>query len=99
MMLFRAVKAAIENTLQLNANGQFTVEGYQRQSHAAEEILGTLRHVSVFYSRGAFDKARSGWSAGPFKHAMTFSVQLELSAQASMDLSSLSPGSTATASE
>jgi hypothetical protein len=99
MMLFRTVKQALETTLMSNANGQFTVEGYQRQSHAAEEILGTLRHVSVFYSRGAFDKARSGWLSGPWKHAMTFTVQLELSAQASMDLSVLNPNVTATGAQ
>ncbi len=83
------VKNAILALLNANAASRFTVEGYQRQTHAAEELVGNLRHVSVFYRQGAFDKTASGWEQGPFKHGMTFAVELVLAAASSSDLSAL----------
>ena len=92
------VKSAILALLAANSGAHFTVEGYQRQSHAAEEIAGQLRHVTVYYRSGAFDKAKSGWVAGPFKHAMTFAVELVLAAASTTDLSALtSPSASAQA--
>jgi hypothetical protein len=82
--------------LAANSAGRFSVEGFQRQSHAADELEGNLRHVTVFYRGGQFDKSKSGWVAGPFKHAMTFQVELTLAAKATADLSALSdPNATA----
>jgi len=78
------IRTAILSVLDAAAAGRFTVEGFQRQSHAAEEL--TLRHVTVFYRQGQFDKSRSGWVQGPFRHNMTFSVELALAAPARMDL-------------
>ena len=91
-----AVRNAILALLNANAAGQFTVEGYQRESHGVDEITGKLRHVSTFYRSGDFDKSKSGWVAGPFKHAMTFAVELLLAEPASMDLTVLDPKVSAT---
>ena len=85
-MAFRTIRDAIIATLSSQAAGRFSLDTYQRQSHAAEALVGANRHVSVFYRSGAFEKARSGWLQGPFKHAMTFAVELLLAAPASMDL-------------
>ena len=80
------IREALLSLLEANASGRFSVEGFQRQSHDAESLLGNLRHVTVFYRSGQLDKARSGWLQGPFRHAMTFQVELKLAAQASADL-------------
>jgi hypothetical protein len=88
-MLFRTVKDGLNTLLADNAGGRFSVEGFQRQSHAAEEMVGQKRHVTVFYRSGQFDKSKSGWHAGPFKHAATYQVELTLAAPASADLSAL----------
>lgn len=81
------VKQAILALLASQAAGRFSVEGFQRQSHAAEELI--LRHVTVFYRSGTFDKGRSGWLQGPFRHTMTFSIELQLAAPAKADLAAL----------
>jgi hypothetical protein len=91
-MLFRTVKDGLNTLLADNAGGRFSVEGFQRQSHAAEEMVGQKRHVTVFYRSGQFDKSKSGWHAGPFKHAATFQVELTLAAPAYADLSALTSG-------
>lgn len=94
-MAFRTIKAALSSLLAANAAGRFFVEGFQRQSHAAEEMVGTHRHVTVFYRSGQLPKGSSGWLAGPYKHAMTFQIELILSAPATVDLRVLqNPGAT-----
>ena len=99
MMAFRTVKTALQTLLDANAAGRFSVEGFQRQSHDAEGLVGTGRHVTVFYRSGAFEKSRSGWLQGPFKHAITFQVELKLAAPASADLTVLDPRVQATPQE
>ncbi len=91
-MNYELVKAAILTTLAANVNGgspsapRFSLEGYQRQSHAAEEVEGALRHVSVYYRGGTWPKEDSGWYSGPFTHEARFAVEILLSARATMDL-------------
>jgi hypothetical protein len=85
-MAFELVRDALAATLAANAVDRFSVDTFQRQSHAAEELVGKHRHVSVYYRQGNFEKGRSGWLQGPFKHAVTLSVELLLAAPASMDL-------------
>ena len=87
MMQFRTIKTAITNLLGAQAAGRFTVEGYQRQSHSAEEILDNLRHVTVYYHTGDFPE--ESFEQGPFDHEMTFHVSLLLSADSKADLSTL----------
>jgi hypothetical protein len=89
MMQFRVIKTAISNLLGAQAAGRYTVEGYQRQSHSAEEILGNLRHVTVYYVSGAFPEGESALEQGPYDHEMTFRVELLLSAAATADLTAL----------
>lgn len=98
-MAFRTLKAALETLLDANANGLYSVEGFQRQSHDAEGLVGYGRHVTVFYRQGQFDKARSGWLQGPFKHAVTYQVELKLAAPAHADLTALDPRVPATPQE
>ena len=83
------VREALKSILGAAAGGRYTVEGFQRQAHGAEEIVGNLRHVTVFYRQGAFDRSRSGWLQGPFQHGMTFAVQLQLAAPAKIDVASI----------
>ena len=84
MMAFRAIKQALINTLGANAAGNFAVEGYQRESHAAEEIWA-LPHVSVYYKRGAFPKGRGSMQNA--QHEMTFPVDIIVAVPSSIDLS------------
>jgi len=96
--LMPQVKTALVDLLGSSAAGRYVVEGYQKQTYGAEAISGQLRHVAVYYSGGQFDKARSGWMQGPFRHAMSFRVELVLAAAARMDLAILDdPGATAQA--
>jgi hypothetical protein len=89
MMQFRTIKTALTNLLGAQAAGRYTVEGYQRQSHSAEEILNNLRHVSVYYVSGAFPENESALEQGPYDHEMTFRVELLLSADSKADLTAL----------
>jgi hypothetical protein len=86
-MQFRTIKTALTNLLGAQAAGRYTVEGFQRQSHSAEEILGNLRHVTVYYHTGNFPE--DALEQGPFDHEMTFHVGLLLSADSKADLSTL----------
>lgn len=89
MMQFRTIKGALTNLLGAQAAGRYTVEGYQRQSHSADEILNNLRHVTVYYVSGAFPEEGSGLEEGPFDHEMTFRVEIMLSADAKADMAAL----------
>jgi hypothetical protein len=88
-MTFEVIRDALKTTLTASASGRFNVDTFQRQSHAADELVGSNRHVSVFYRSGSFDKGRSAWLQGPFRHGMTFAVDLLLAAPAKMDLTVL----------
>ena len=88
-MIFQIVQAALTDLLGNASAGRYTVEGYQRQSHAADELVGDLRHVTVYYKRGEFPKGSSGWLQGPIKHRMTFAVEMILSAPSTVDLALL----------
>jgi hypothetical protein len=99
MMAFRTVKSALETLLDSSAAGRYSVEGFHRQSHSAEEILSEKRHVSVFYRQGSFEKTRSGMYQGPFKHAAVFPIELKLAAPALADLTVLDPRVQATSQQ
>ena len=89
MMSFRAIPAALTATLGAAATSRFTVEGYGRQSHAVEELLNNLRHVTVLYSGGQMQRGASGWVSGPIQHECNFPVELLVAADAKADLTTL----------
>jgi hypothetical protein len=96
MMTFRSVPPALTATLGAAAASRFTVEGYDKQSHAVEELLNNLRHVTVLYSGGQMQRGASGWVSGPIQHECTFPVELLVAADAKADLTILNdPTSTA----
>lgn len=95
-MAFRLVPTALASTLTAAAAGRYTVDGSDKQSHAAEEILNNLRHVTVLYRSGQLNRGASAWAGGPIQHECTFPVELLLSADAKADLAVLAdPASTA----
>jgi hypothetical protein len=87
MMNFRIIKNQIvSNILGPAEAGRFQTIGFQRQSTGAEEVLGNLRFVQVFYSLGNFGKS-GGRQTGPAQHDITYNVWLTASAAAELDLS------------
>jgi hypothetical protein len=89
MMTFRTIPPALLVTLGAAAASRFTVEGYDKQSHAVEELLNDLRHVTVLYSSGQMQRAASAWVSGPVQHECTFPVELLVAADAKADLTVL----------
>lgn len=86
-MNFRVIKDQIVNNILGPAEaGRFQTIGFQRQSTAAEEVLGNLRFVQLFYSSGDFGKS-GGRQTGPTQHDITYNVWLTVSAASELDLS------------
>lgn len=94
MMNFRTIKEALVLLLGSEAAGRYRTIGYQEQGQSAEEVLGVLRSVQVFYTRGAFPK-NAGSINGPTEHEITFTLDLTVSAPSEGPLSVLNdPGAT-----
>lgn len=85
MMMFRAVKTAIQDLLDDNSAGQFRVVGRQVQSKSADEFSSL---VQVYFSDGSFPKS-AGRMHGPKTHDVTVDIDLSVSASAEGDLSVL----------
>lgn len=93
-MRFRTLKASIVAILGAAAAGRFRVVGYKQRGVAAEEIVGQLRTVQVFFTGGKFPKA-AGSHLGPVMHDVTIKVDLSAARAAEGDLLALSnPDST-----
>jgi hypothetical protein len=93
-MKFRTLKASIVAILGLAAAGRFRVVGYKQRGVAAEEIVGQLRTVQVFFTGGKFPKA-AGSHLGPVMHDVTIKVDLSAAKAAEGDLVALTdPSST-----
>lgn len=86
MMMFRTLKANLEQILLTSAAGRYQVIGYQVQGAAAEETIGINRRVQVFYDSGEFSKGKAAITGGPTQHEITYRVELTVSAQSRADL-------------
>ena len=85
-MYFRTIRDSLIDLLGSQAAGRYRVIGYQEQNQDASEIVGTDRSVQVYYSRGEFPKSAASVT-GPYRHNMTFRLDMFVSAQAEGDLS------------
>lgn len=95
-MSFEVIAAAINATLAANASGIFVVEGFQRESHATEEIF-EAPHVVAYYGQGDFPKS-AGRARQTKQHDMTFAIEIAVAANSTVDLSVLKdPNSSAQA--
>jgi len=94
-MKFRTAKTALITILGTAAAGRYTVEGYEGQSLSADQVLNSLRRVTVYYANGEFGEG-TGWIQGPFPHDVKLRVEFLLAADARADLTVLdNPAATA----
>lgn len=94
-MQYRTLKAAVVALLGAAAAGRFRVVGYKPHGMAAEEALGVLRTVQVFYTGGKFPK-NAGSHLGPMMHDVTLKIDLAVASATQGDLAALTdPASTA----
>ena len=91
-MQFRQVKSALVTLIGDAADAgdgdRYRTIGYQPQAQAAVRTLDSDRSVQVFYRSGDLPKS-GGSPTGPFKHDLTFSVELTASKATEGDLSTL----------
>jgi hypothetical protein len=87
-MNFRTLKSAIISILATAEAGRYVTIGAQRQSTAATEITDNSRTVQVYYDNGQFRES-AGRIIGSVTHAVTFNIDLKVSASASVDLAVL----------
>lgn len=89
MMNFRLIKDSItDNVLGPAEAGRFRTIGYQKQTADVEDVLGDKRTVQVFYSSSDLPKNASGLQ-GPFKHEISYRIELAVAQDASVDLAVL----------
>lgn len=84
-MNFRTVKDAIIALLAAKAAGRYRTIGHQERSQAPSEVKNSNRSAQVYFSSGDFPKS-SGSLTGPFKHNITFRIDLTVSKSAKGDL-------------
>jgi hypothetical protein len=93
-MAFRTVAAALNTLLANEAAGRYRVVGFQQQGVSADEIEDSDRVVQAYYESGDFPKS-AGSVTGSRDHTAKFSLDLMVSAGASVDLSVIdNPAST-----
>lgn len=93
-MRYRTLKASVVDLLGAAAAGRFRVVGYKPRGMAAEEALGNLRTVQVFYKSGRFPRGSSS-PMGPLAHDVTLKIDLAVACATSGDLAALAnPAST-----
>ena len=89
MMNFRVIKASIINNVLGPAEaGRYRTIGYQKQTTDVEDVLDNDRSVQLFYSSSDFPKKGSGLQ-GPFKHEISYRLELAVSKEAVVDLAVL----------
>lgn len=95
-MNFRLIKTSIiDNVLGPAEAGRYRTIGYQKQTTDVEDVLDNERSVQLFYSSSDFPKNASGLQ-GPFKHEISYRLELAVSKEAAIDLAVLNnPSSTA----
>lgn len=101
MMNFRTIRNSLITLLGAQAAGRYRTIGYQEQNQDAAEVDGVKRSVQVYFSRGEFPKSAASVT-GPYRHDITFRLDLFVAAQAEGDLSVIydpnaSPAAIATA--
>lgn len=85
-MLFRQVKKSItDNILGPAEDGRYRTIGYQNQTEDAESSLDNERSVQVYWASSSFPKDASGLQ-GPFKHEITYNIELSAAKAAELDL-------------
>ena len=93
-MNFRVVKDAITNLLGTKASGRYRTIGHQERSQAASEVKNNNRSVQAYFSSGDLPKS-GGAARGPFKHNVTYRIDLTVSMSAKGDLATINnPSST-----
>lgn len=88
MMMFRKVKAGIEQILVNAAQGRYKVVGYQQQTKNAAEFVGKDRRVTVYWNSFQNDKRTSAF-VGPVNFDNIYKVELSASAPSRVDLTVL----------
>lgn len=85
-MNFRTIRDSLIDLLGTEAAGRYRTIGYQEQNQDAAEIDGIKRSVQVYYKRGEFPKSGASVT-GPYRHSVSFQLDMFVSAQAEADLS------------
>jgi|GEM_PF-1564651 len=86
MMLFRQVKRSItDKVLGPSEDGRYRTIGYQNQTEDAESSLDNERSVQVFWSDFNAPKNASALQ-GPFKHNVTYNIELSAAKATELDL-------------
>lgn len=83
-MQAKTIKNALDALLAKNANGAYQVQGTRDRSTDALSIKD-LPQVSTHYESGEFPRAGGSYS-GPFRHDITFKIDLLVACEASVDL-------------
>lgn len=86
-MEYQNIKDALDILLETAAAGRYAVLGTRNRSHDAE-VVHSRSQVTTYYQSGDFPKS-SGSIPGPFRHDMTFKIDLLVSGAARCDLSIL----------
>jgi hypothetical protein len=88
-MRYQIVRDALRRMLVLQAQGVYSVVGYQRSGKDAGAVANR-RLVEVYYRAGKFPKGAGLY--GPSKHDATFNVDLTVSVATKMDVSVIESG-------
>ena len=89
MMNFRKIKKSIiDNVLGPAEDGRYRTIGYQKQTTDVEDVKDSDRSVQLFTSSGDIPKNASGLK-GPFKHELSYRLELAVSKEAAVDLTVL----------